>query len=192
LPRVITIGLVPTRPSHDEYFMGIALAVRERANCLGSRVGAVLVLQERVISTGYNGVPEGMTNCDQGGCDRCANRDKYVSGTAYDVCICVHAEQNALIAAARRGTPVEDSLIYTTTRPCFGCAKELLQAKVQAVYYLNDWAHPDEDLRAEYDRLQAAFPRGVNKLDMADPREAWARGRAPAVPEETGHSAEGA
>ncbi len=58
-------------PGNDEYYMGIAFAVRERANCLGNRVGAVIVKGNRVISTGYNGVPEGMTNCLDGGCLRC-------------------------------------------------------------------------------------------------------------------------
>lgn len=185
-------GAEPPRPEHPEYFMGIAMAVRERANCLGQRVGAVLVLQDRVISTGYNGTPAGMSNCDDGGCDRCANRAKYTSGTAYDVCICVHAEQNALISAARFGTPVEGAVLYTTTRPCFGCSKELLQAKVPAVYYLHEWAHPDERLRHEYNRLQARFPDGAKRLNMLDPRENWARGLASPVPQETGHSAEGA
>jgi dCMP deaminase len=62
---------------HDQYFMGIAIAVRRRANCLGNRVGAILVLNQRVIATGYNGTPEGMKNCLEGGCHRCANRSSY-------------------------------------------------------------------------------------------------------------------
>ncbi len=81
--------------------MNIALAVRERADCLGQKVGAIIVLSHRIVATGYNGTPAGMRNCSDGGCIRCANRDKkYVSGSAYDLCICVHAEQNAILAAA--------------------------------------------------------------------------------------------
>ncbi len=170
------------RPEYLEYFMQIAIAVRERANCLGSRVGAVLVYGDRVIATGYNGTPENMTNCDKGGCDRCANRDQYESGSAYDVCICVHAEQNALLSAARFGTAVEGSVIFTTTRPCFGCTKELLQAHISTVYYLHDWSHPDERLASEYERLQSRFSGGVRKVDMLDPREDWAHGRVPSLP----------
>ena len=170
------------RPEHPEYFMQIAMAVRERANCLGSRVGAVLVLGDRVIATGYNGTPENMTNCDEGGCDRCANREHYESGTAYDICICVHAEQNALLSAARFGTAVEGAVLYTTTRPCFGCTKELLQAHVSAVYYLHEWSHPDERLAQEYERLQGRIPGGVKKVEMLDPREDWARGLAASAP----------
>jgi deoxycytidylate deaminase len=122
--------------------MSIAMAVRGRASCLGSRVGAILVLDDRIVSTGYNGTPEDMKNCDEGGCDRCLNRDKYGSGNAYDVCICVHAEQNVLLSAARFGIAVEGGIVYTTMRPCFGCTKELLQAKIRSVYYIHDWKHP--------------------------------------------------
>ena len=118
------------RPNRDDYYMGIALAVRRRANCLGNRVGAILVRNDHVVATGYNGTPAGMPNCDEGGCERCGNRDKYPSGQGYDLCICVHAEQNALLMAARFGIAVEGATLYTTMEPCFGCAKEALQAKV--------------------------------------------------------------
>ena len=74
------------RPERNEYYMRLAFAVRERANCKGSRVGAVLVLEDRVISTGYNGTPQGMPNCeDDDGCVRCAKREHFGSGNAYDV-----------------------------------------------------------------------------------------------------------
>lgn len=119
------------RPERVEYFMGIAVAVRRRANCMGNRVGAVLVLNRRIVATGYNGTPENMDNCLDGGCHRCANRDKYPTGTGYDLCICVHAEQNALLAAARFGIAVEGAVLYSTMRPCFGCTKEMLQAKIK-------------------------------------------------------------
>jgi dCMP deaminase len=69
-----------TRPDRDRYFMGIAMAVRTRANCRGNHVGAILVLDGHVVSTGYNGTPSDMVNCEEGGCDRCANREKYGSG----------------------------------------------------------------------------------------------------------------
>lgn len=179
------------RPSPHEYFMGIAFAVRRRADCLGNKVGAVIVKDRRIISTGYNGTPEGMTNCSDGGCDRCANRAGYPSGAGYDLCICVHAEQNALLAAARFGIPVEGSAVYTTMRPCFGCTKEMLQAHVHAVYYLHDWVHPDPARRAEYERLQRHLRGGVHRLDLPDPDADWAirsRREAAGKPtDETGH-----
>ena len=78
------------RPDWDEYYMSIAMAVRARANCTGNRVGAILVQSDRIIATGYNGTPHNMVNCQDGGCDRCADREKYSSGKDYDLCICVH------------------------------------------------------------------------------------------------------
>lgn len=133
-------------PDSGDYYLGLALAVRRKANCLGSRVGAVVVKDNRVISTGYNGVPEGMKNCLDGGCLRCSNPGgRFKSGEAYDLCICVHAEQNALLAAARFGISVAGAHIFTTTQPCFGCAKELLQAKIERVTYIHPWEPRDSD-----------------------------------------------
>jgi dCMP deaminase len=152
--------------------MKIALAVSERAVCMGLRVGAVLVRDERIIATGYNGTPEHMPNCDdvEKGCYRCANREHFVSGTGYDLCICVHAEQNALLSAARFGTAVEGAVIYTTHRPCFGCAKEALQARIDAIYYLNPWDHPstDQQIHNEYNRILGRFPKGVRQVRLKD------------------------
>ena len=162
------------RPDMNEYLMGIAIAVRKSANCLGSRIGAVIALNGRIVSTGYNGTPENMPNCLDGGCHRCANHDKYPSGSGYDLCICVHAEQNAILSAARFGIAIEGSTVYTTMRPCFSCTKEMLQAKVREVYYLHDWSHPNPAHKAEYDRLQSRFPGGIRRLEMQDPEADWA------------------
>jgi dCMP deaminase len=161
------------KPSFDEYYMSLALAVRRRANCTGTRVGAILVKENRVRAPGYNGVPENMTNCDEGGCERCANRDLYKSGEGYDLCICVHAEQNALMVAARFGISVDGAIIYSTVRPCFGCTKELLQAGVVGVRYLYDWK-PRPGSESAYRLLQARFSGGIKRLDVADPDRAWA------------------
>jgi dCMP deaminase len=163
------------RPGWDDYFMGIAIAVRARANCMGKRVGAVLASEGRVVSTGYNGTPEDAGNCIEGGCRRCADSDAFPSGTAYDLCICVHAEQNALLSAARFGIATEGATLYTTTRPCFGCTKELLQAKIAAVVYLHDWA-PDGRLTDDYRRIQENFRGGVRQLQLDDPNATWAAG----------------
>ena len=171
----------------DEYFMGIAVAVRARANCTGQRVGAVIVKDGHIISTGYNGTPRDMTNCEEGGCYRCSNRNEFQAGTGYDLCICVHAEQNAILAAARFGIAVEGATLYTTTRPCFGCTKELLQAGIGRVYFLHDWLYPDERMRAEYARLQTKVQGGMKQLPMADEDAAWATAGRVAAPESIGH-----
>jgi len=187
------VGNLSDRPAPDDYFMGIAYAVRERASCQGYKVGAIVVLLGRVISTGYNGTPENMPNCDEGGCVRCAERarsasrkPKYQSGTGYDICICVHAEQNALLAAARFGIPVAGGLVYTTLQPCFGCLKEMVQAHIEGVRYRHPWSHPDKSLRPQYELLKAQFRLGVKQIFTPDPREAWALGKGPRE-SDTGH-----
>lgn len=151
------------RPDKQHYFLLIALAARTRADCLGRRVGAVIVREDRVVSTGYNGTPFGMRNCSEGGCLRCANRgtDAGLRGGAYDVCLCVHAEQNALLTAARFGQRTLDSTITSTTQPCFGCLKELLQAGITEVRYLHPWdpveAYRDARLAEQYAALRSRF-----------------------------------
>jgi dCMP deaminase len=151
------------RPDKQLYLLLIALAARTRADCLGRRVGAVIHLEGRVLSTGYNGTPFGMPNCSDGGCHRCANRDAtpYLRGGAYDVCLCVHAEQNALLTAARFGQRTLGASLTSTTQPCFGCLKELLQAGIAEIRHLHPWdpleAYGDPALASQYDALRSRF-----------------------------------
>jgi dCMP deaminase len=156
------------------YYMNIAMAVRKNANCMGRKVGAILVKQNRIISTGYNGTPEGMKNCTEGGCVRCRERATYKARVGYDVCICVHAEQNALITAARFGNAVEDSIVYSTLRPCFDCTKAALQAKVCAIYYLHPWEHLIDELQEQYELLQGEFSDGVHQVEIEETERDWA------------------
>lgn len=162
------------RPDWKSYYMQIAMTVRTRANCLGSRVGAILVQNDRIIATGYNGTPHGVPNCSEGGCHRCSHRDEYVSGKDYDLCICVHAEQNTLLSAARFGIATEGAVLYSTMQPCFGCAKEIIQAKISAVYYVHPWVYPDAQFQQSYEDMLAYIPGGVNPLEMEDPDAEWA------------------
>ena len=163
------------RPEPDSYFMGIAMAVRARANCTGRRVGAVIVRDRRILSTGYNGTPSGMTNCEDGGCHRCAHPLAYPSGEGYDVCICVHAEQNALLAAARFGVEIEGCTLYTTLQPCFGCLKELLQANVREVCFLHAWESKFADVYASL--VERMGVENFRQVRVDDPAAAWALGR---------------
>lgn len=157
-------------PDFPEYYMSIAFAVRKRANCKGYKVGAVLVVDNRIVSTGYNGVPEGMTNCLEGGCDRCSDPERFQSGVGYDVCICVHAEENALLTAARFGIRVDDGTMYTTVQPCFACMKALHQAGITAVRYHKEWAHPDSSLHSQYRAIENKFKGGVKRVGtLSDP-----------------------
>lgn len=162
----------------EVYYMNVAIAVRKKANCLGRKVGAIIVKQNRIISTGYNGTPEGMKNCENGGCVRCKKRETYESSVGYDVCVCVHAEQNALIAAARFGNSIEGAVVYSTLRPCFDCTKAMLQAKVKTIYYLHQWQHPIKALRRQYELMQKILPGGVVQVKkFHDPEADWANNK---------------
>ena len=125
------------RPNRLPYYLGLAIAVSARAECQGQHVGAVIVGSgNRVLSTGYNGAPEGWGNCSDGGvCLRCDRREWFGPGNAYDKCICVHAEMNAISAAARYGMALDGATVYVTHQPCFTCAKEMIQAGIKSVYY---------------------------------------------------------
>jgi dCMP deaminase len=138
------------RPGWDEYFMTIAHDVARRANCSRRQVGAIIVKGRSIVSTGYNGTPMGVRNCFDGGCIRCAST--VASGQAYDTCICVHAEANAMLLAARHGTAIEAGILYSTLRPCFGCLKESLQAGIQEIVYDVDMPYQD-DLEEAYQGL---------------------------------------
>lgn len=156
------------RPSKDRYFLSFAETAAKRAACTGRRVGAVLVREEHVVATGYNGTPFGAPNCDEGGCARCADPSQFREGRDYDLCVCVHAEQNALLMAARFGIATRGTILYSTLLPCFGCSKELLQAGVTAIYGLDVWRvfsveDPlDVKLGEAYVKLLHLFPDGVH------------------------------
>ncbi len=125
------------RPNRIDYYLGAAIAIAARAECKGQHVGCVIVgTGNRVLSTGYNGAPEGFGNCGDGDvCPRCDWREAWGRGEGYDKCICVHAEMNAISAAARFGMPIDGATAYVTHQPCFTCAKELIQAGITRVYY---------------------------------------------------------
>lgn len=115
------------------------------------------MLGNRIISTGYKGTPEHMQNCEQGGCFRCTDPMLNKTSANYDLCICVHAEQNALLTAARYGIPVAGTDVYTTLAPCFTCMKELLQANVKNVYYLGNFPEYEEGLARQLGWLLERF-----------------------------------
>ncbi|MDR3582344.1 MAG: cytidine/deoxycytidylate deaminase family protein [Candidatus Pacebacteria bacterium] len=122
------------RPKWDTYFLELAELVSRRSNCLKRAVGAVLVKTLRIMSTGYNGAPFGMKNCNAGGCMQCAK--KVEDDTGMEKCICLHAEQNAIFEVGRSKS--ECSTLYTTTFPCILCTKDIIQAGVARVVYANE------------------------------------------------------
>ncbi len=128
------------RPSNDEYFMNMARLVATRSTCIRRQVGAVIVKDKRVLSTGYNGSPKGSKHCDELGCIRVELN--VPSGTRHELCRGVHAEQNAVIQAAYFGVSVKDSSIYTTTYPCSMCAKLIINAGIIEIVY--NEGYPDD------------------------------------------------
>ena len=121
--------------------MAMAVEVASRSNCVKSHVGALILKDDRVRATGYNGTIYTYPDCFDGGCPRCKDRSKG-RGQELDRCVCVHAEENALVSAARYGIEVEDTLCYVTHEPCLGCTKLLIQAGLREVVYLLDYEYP--------------------------------------------------
>jgi dCMP deaminase len=129
------------RPSWDTYFLNITELVRSRSTCLRRTVGALLVRDKRILTTGYNGPPPGMRHCEElGGCLR--EQEGVPSGQRMELCRAVHAEANALLQAAIHGVAVRGAILYSTTAPCSGCAKLLISAGVKRVVYIE--GYPDE------------------------------------------------
>lgn len=136
------------RPSWDEYFMELAEVVAKRSTCLRRNIGAVVVKDKRVLATGYNGAPTGLAHCSEVGCLR--ERLGIPSGERVEMCRGLHAEQNALVQAARYGISLEGAVIYCTNQPCVTCAKMLINAGIVKVIYKHPY--PDklaQDLLAE-------------------------------------------
>ncbi|KAH6649886.1 cytidine deaminase-like protein [Chaetomium tenue] len=121
------------RPSWDAYFMSLASLAAQRSNCMKRRVGCVVVRDKRVISTGYNGTPRGLRNCGEGGCERC-NAGEGGSGHGLATCLCIHAEENALLEAGRERLR-DGAVLYCDTCPCLTCSIKIVQVGVGEVVY---------------------------------------------------------
>ena len=122
-----------TRPSWDEYFMGITELVAQRSTCLRRHVGAIIVRDKRIITTGYNGAPARIKHCLDVGCMR--EQMGIPSGERHELCRGLHAEQNAIIQAAIHGVTLQGSTIYCTNMPCSICSKMLINAQIVDIYY---------------------------------------------------------
>ena len=121
------------RPSWDQYFMDITRLVATRSSCLRRQVGALLVKDRNILATGYNGVPTGITHCEAAGCLR--ERLNVPSGERHELCRGLHAEQNAIIQAAKHGTNIDGATLYCTTMPCIICTKMIINAGITKVIY---------------------------------------------------------
>ena len=121
------------RPTWDQYFIDITHLVATRATCLRRQVGALLVKDRNILATGYNGTPSGIRHCEDTGCLR--ERLNVPSGERHELCRGLHAEQNAIIQAARHGINIDGSTLYCTTMPCIICTKMLINAGIKRIVY---------------------------------------------------------
>lgn len=126
------------RPTWDAYFMRLADLAALRSNCMKRRVGCVIVKDNRVVATGYNGTPRHLTNCNEGGCSRC-NKGQG-SGAALSTCLCLHAEENALLEAGRDRIAGENSILYCNTCPCLTCSIKIVQSGIKQVVYAQSYS----------------------------------------------------
>lgn len=126
------------RPSWDQYFIEITHLVATRSSCLRRQVGAVLVKQNNILATGYNGVPTGITHCGETGCLR--EQLNVPSGERHELCRGLHAEQNAIIQAARHGVNIDGATLYCTTMPCIICTKMIINAGIVKIIYEEGYA----------------------------------------------------
>ena len=141
------------RPSWDEYFAEIARQVATRSTCLRRSVGAVIVRDKRILSTGYNGAPRGLAHCDETGCLREALG--IPSGQRQEICRGLHAEQNAIIQAALHGVPVEGGTIYVTHQPCITCAKMIINSGIVRVVCAD--SYPDAMAREMFEQASVVL-----------------------------------
>ena len=127
-----------SRPSWGTYFMNITNLVAERSTCTRRAVGAVLVKNKRILSTGYNGAPTGLKHCREVGCLR--EQLGVESGKMHELCRGIHAEQNAIIQAAYHGVSVNGAVIYCTNQPCSICARMIINAGIKKIYYRSGYS----------------------------------------------------
>lgn len=125
--------------SWDEYFMKIASVVAEKSTCLRHNIGAIVVKNKRIMSTGYNGAGSGRESClDKGYCIK--DKEGIASGLGHELCEGIHAEQNAIIQGAVHGVSLKGGTIYSTHTPCGVCAKMILNAGIERVVSYHGYA----------------------------------------------------
>lgn len=128
------------RPSWDEYFMEITQVVAKRSTCLRRQVGAIMVKDKRILSSGYNGAPSNLAHCSDAGCLR--QQLNIPSGERHELCRGLHAEQNAIVHAAMHGISIKDATMYITNQPCVQCAKMIINGGIKRIVFSQ--GYPDK------------------------------------------------
>lgn len=146
-----------SRISKDKYFMKIAEVISQRSTCIKRKIGAILVKDSHIISTGYNGAPPGFKHCTP---EICVRRD-LKSGERPELCRGVHAEINCIIQAAIHGTSIKgNTTLYSTMFPCMSCLKLIINAGIKKLVYLEGYNMENkvkEDLLKESNLIVQQF-----------------------------------
>ncbi|MBN1114118.1 MAG: dCMP deaminase family protein [Oligoflexia bacterium] len=140
------------RPDWKKYFFEFASLASQRATCLRRKVGAVIVKDNMVVSTGYNGPPRGVPHCRETGCIR--EQNHVPSGEKHELCRGLHAEQNAIIQAARFGVNITGAELYCSTKPCVICTKMIINSGISRVYYIEDYNDPLAEKIADSSKVE--------------------------------------
>lgn len=147
-------GGAEQRLGWHEYFMSVAHLISRRATCTRGHIGAVIVRDHSILSTGYNGAPSGFPHCNDSTCK--IYRSTHPDGTVEENCVnTIHAEINAIAQAAKHGVSIKDSDIYITASPCIHCLKVLINVGIKNIYYDKPYKieHIDELIRLSGIRL---------------------------------------
>jgi len=132
------VSVGSSRPSWKAYFMDITFLVAKRSTCLRRAVGALIVKDKRILSTGYNGAPTDIKHCIETGCIR--EKLNVASGENHELCRGIHAEQNAIIQAAYHGASIKNATLFCTNLPCSICAKMIINAGIKKICYNSGYA----------------------------------------------------
>lgn len=150
------MSAIPIKPSkilkerrireHKKWLNFVNYIAKEWSKCKTRSVGAVIIRDKRILSTGYNGTPRNYPNCNEGGCERC-NDVNVKSGERLEECYCVHAEMNAIFNAAYHGICIKDSTLYLPCNPCLTCAKGIVNSGIKEVYFEDEYSSCLEEVK---------------------------------------------
>ena len=153
----------------DLRFVKMARLIAEWSSCYrkGRAIGAVIVKDKRIMTTGYNGAPAGLKTCrERGECMR--DRLKIESGTRAELCYAIHAEQNAILQAAKLGISIDGGVIYCTHQPCSVCAKMIVNVGIKRVIY--EQGYPDPFSLEIFKEAGVQLERYVEPTELQEPQ----------------------
>ncbi len=147
------------RPDWDTYFIEMTKIASKRSTCMRRQVGAVIVKDNHVLATGYNGVPSKVEHCDKTGCLR--EKLNVPSGERHELCRGLHAEQNAIIQAAQHGVSIKGATLYCTNKPCSICTKMIINAQISKIVYKDDYKDDLADELLSYTDIRVLRYKGA-------------------------------